>query len=512
MGQNTYLLKDDVTFTQLLQNLQNTYTLKADKKVQTQSSYFDTFDWRLFRNGWGIRFSDDQLNLVDLENENILASVVWKKRVNPRFYWDLTESKLRDLISPSLTVRALIPLVKMDRQRQTYRMLNKDEKTVLFIHFYTFQVTQISELGSQILLVDIQPLRGYKSDAHNIQALLPSLGLEHTAVNESILVMKSVGLMPGAYSSKFKVSLKPDMTAETALRKIFLNLLETIQNNRDGVVQDLDTEFLHDYRVAIRRTRAGLNQIPAVLPDEWVNYAKREFSSLGGLSNHLRDLDVYLLEEDNYRSLLPEPLRKGLHPLFKRLAIERGREQRKVAQSLKNPDLDNMLSQWNNWLNTPAEQGDLANADRPILELANELILIRFQMIIRSGNKIKSTSPDEKLHRLRLQCKKLRYLMEFFASLYPQAEILYLIKQLKQLQDNLGKFNDLFVQQNQLGASLQKINQKTQNMVEEAAAIGGLLAVLNLKQQQVRIEFKRKYKLFSSPGNQSKFQQLFDKK
>ncbi len=54
---------------------------------------------------------------------------------------------------------------------------------------------------------------------------------------------------------------------------------------------------------------------------------------------------------------------------------------------------------------------------------------------------------DEVVHQLRINCKKLRYLMEFFAPLFPENEIKTLIKALKLLQDNLGNFNDYSVQQ-----------------------------------------------------------------
>ena len=57
---------------------------------------------------------------------------------------------------------------------------------------------------------------------------------------------------------------------------------------------------------------------------------------------------------------------------------------------------------------------------------------------------------DEDLHNLRIDCKKLRYLLEFFTSLFPKTQMKLLIKQLKQLQDNLGDFNDLSVQQARL--------------------------------------------------------------
>ena len=42
--------------------------------------------------------------------------------------------------------------------------------------------------------------------------------------------------------------------------------LQTLRINEDGVRKDLDSEFLHDFRVAVRRTRSALSQIKGVFP------------------------------------------------------------------------------------------------------------------------------------------------------------------------------------------------------------------------------------------------------
>ena len=53
-----------------------------------------------------------------------------------------------------------------------------------------------------------------------------------------------------------------------------------------------------------------------------------------------------------------------------------------------------------------------------------------------------------------------------------------IIKQLKKLQDNLGDFNDLYVQQE----SLKNFLKNDKNMDITTSALGGLIAVLYQKQ------------------------------
>lgn len=507
--QHTYILPSGMTTNQLLKDIKKTKIIKAGTKSQSQSQFFDTFDWRLYRNSWGLSLDGNQLNLLTLENERILTSQNWNKRKLPHFISDFPESDLKDFITPVLSIRGLIPLAKIMRERQSYRILNNDEKTILMLHLDTLNISNNEDVESQLILVDLQPLRGYANHLTEMGSFLNSIGLQPSEETEIMMGVKSVGLNPGDYTSKFNLQLEKSMTAFEALQKIYLTLSQVILINKPGIIQDIDIEFLHDYRVAIRRTRAGLNQIRGVLPPSWELRFKQEFANLGKMCNHLRDLDVYLLEEKNYRSLLPASLKEGLNPLFSHLLRERNREQKKVSNALQDPASDQIIHTWQSLLQNPVFNEEQPNAHRPVLELANELILIRYEKVLKFGEKIKPDSPDEKLHRLRLQCKKLRYLLEFFASLYSDEKINFLIKQLKQLQDNLGTFNDLFVQQNQLQASLDKLNKSNKNSLEEAAAIGGLLAVLFLKQQQVKSEFNKAFKRFASVDNQSEFHELF---
>lgn len=125
------------------------------------------------------------------------------------------------------------------------------------------------------------------------------------------------------------------------------------------------------------------------------------------------------------------------------------------------------------------------------------------------GKEINETSPDKNLHQLRIECKKLRYLLEFFTSLFPQDEIAFLIGQLKKLQDNLGRFNDLSIQQEKLNHFLEMIDVNESHSLKIAAALGGLISRLNQEQCLERNNFKARFSAFSNPHNMALFKKLF---
>ena len=79
---------------------------------------------------------------------------------------------------------------------------------------------------------------------------------------------------------------------------------------------------------------------------------------------------------------------------------------------------------------------------------------------------------------------------------------------LKGLQDNLGEFNDLSVQQAMLQAALDDRPARRKSALQEAASLGGLVAALNARQQQVRGEFSAAFAAFTRPRVTRRFARL----
>ena len=95
--------------------------------------------------------------------------------------------------------------------------------------------------------------------------------------------------------SSLRVELAPTVRADVGARQIHLALLGILVANEPGLRANLDTEFLHDFRVAIRRTRSLLGQIKHVFPPDAVEHFSTEFSWVGRLTGPPRDLDVLVL-------------------------------------------------------------------------------------------------------------------------------------------------------------------------------------------------------------------------
>ncbi|NIQ15515.1 MAG: CHAD domain-containing protein, partial [Candidatus Dadabacteria bacterium] len=79
-------------------------------------------------------------------------------------------------------------------------------------------------------------------------------------------VFDSLDKTPGEYSSKLEINLDRDMPSHTALSSALIYNLDIMEKNEIGIMEDIDIEFLHDFRIAGRRSRSVLGQVRDVFP------------------------------------------------------------------------------------------------------------------------------------------------------------------------------------------------------------------------------------------------------
>lgn len=469
---------------------------------------YDTFDWRLFNRSLMLCQSGTSYTLAPLAGGPSLRSDVESGR--PTFAWDFPHGDLRSALAPILQERALLELTSVTVEETTYRVLNDEQKTVARLVCCQVYAEPGSAMAPPDTYVSVRPLRGYEEKARRLARDL-DFGEAINSIDEALYVsaMMAAGQTPSSYSSQFNVRLDPAMRADEATKAILQRLLETMRANEAGIRADIDTEFLHDYRVAVRRTRSALNQIRNVFPEETTTRFKQDFRTLGSLTSELRDLDVYLLAEADFRARLPDALRDDITSLFDLLRRRRAEALDRVIQGLADERYEQFLADWGAFLAEPgSDDTPAANADFPIINLARTRIDKQYRRIVKDGSTVLDHTEDELLHALRLECKRLRYLLEFFASLFPPGEVTSMIGQLKRLQDNLGEFTDLAVQQKFLLTIAEMLDIEAAGARRALIATGFLVESMAGRQQDVKANFAATFREFASPGHRKRFRKL----
>jgi CHAD domain-containing protein len=231
-----------------------------------------------------------------------------------------------------------------------------------------------------------------------------------------------------------------------------------------GIQLDIDTECLHQYRVQLRKVRSLLSQGRMWKAQEsWTEF-KLLFKDLMQQTNELRDLDVLLLEVPHLLERLPSSEAQKLESWKKLLETRRETAQKKLktwlsskvyVQKIQKIDWEVLKSGGETW----STQGLAQKALTRISKKLNQLL--------RSH-----TPRDEDLHAVRIETKKLRYVLEAFGSLFPEKSVSRLLKILKQTQLDLGRFQDSSLK-------LQRLHHEAQDSAQvDPFAYGFLVGVL----------------------------------
>ncbi len=517
-GSARFSLPADTTVEAILKAVRRHFSLRAESSTPHVRHYFDSFDWLLHEAETTLYLeetgSEKHLYWASLSDDTPTHSLPVSEP--PRFAKDLPPGHLCDTLTPVLGYRALLPVVNVAYHRRVFRVLNDDKKTTARLIIEEKAVATNDTPGHSASLdttLHIAPLKGYTKTAQALSRLVRTeLALAEHTTPLLLNALNALGHKPGGRKAKKDPPLDPGLRADEAVRLLLRSLLQTILLNEPGVRADIDTEFLHDFRVAVRRTRSVLSQLKSILPPDVLECYRPAFKWLGNITGPTRDLDVYLLKFGTYQSWVPARVQEDLEPLRDFLTVHQRQAQRRMVKALDSPRYRALMDGWQRFLDGPApDPPPSPEAVRPVLEVASARIWRTYKKVIKEGQAIVNNpdAPAEALHDLRIRCKKLRYLLELFRSLYPPKTLKMLIKALKNLQNNLGDFNDFEVQQDTLQQFAVQMMKEGQTETETFLAMGRLEAYMEQRQHETREAFAEEFTRFAHPDIQEQFRVLF---
>ena len=477
-----------------------------------QHTWLDTFDWRLNRAGLVLEYERrTRGGRLLLTKDDILVAEQpaerWRGPAGrPRLAADLPAGPVRDQILKLASPRALLPMAAAAGTVTVTRLLNADGKTVARLIVDRSSVTRADQTVQLPPRLAIAEVRGYPGQARRAARLLAGIpGVSVTRRSAFLEALHALGRHPRDYSNGITTAITAQMPASVAVATLLLGLLDTLEQNVDGVLRDIDTEFLHDLRVAVRRTRSAIKLLGDVLPDA-EKYAA-EFKWLGDLTTPTRDLDVHLLGFDEMAGLLVAASPADLEPFRAFLARSRAREFRRLSAGVRSARFRALTDHWRKALL------EVRDAGRPRKGItAGDLALAQtgrtFRRVAAQGGAITPASAPESLHNLRKRCKELRYVLEFFAPLYDPLAYRKTIGDLKQLQDCLGEFQDSEVQRHEIGALAEAMLAERAAPAATLLAMGEINANLALRQAEARADFAERFARFAGPAGQQRFRAL----
>ncbi|WP_321857556.1 CHAD domain-containing protein [Burkholderia cenocepacia] len=238
------------------------------------------------------------------------------------------------------------------------------------------------------------------------------------------------------------VDLTGIRTQRTALFALSRDITAQWLGNESGVLDRDDPEFVHQMRVALRRLRTLMRFFPRFTDRQWKDTLGVDLRWLAKLLGTVRDWDVFATES------LPALIAADGGGSDWDGTLDAARAQSMAArvelrQALHSARYARLTLGWLEWLSAlalPAADGD----DAPSLRRhATKRVRRLFGHLYGSPS---LTSLDTAArHQVRIDAKRLRYALEFFASLASRRTRTETVKTLARVQSVLGEANDAMV-------------------------------------------------------------------
>lgn len=225
------------------------------------------------------------------------------------------------------------------------------------------------------------------------------------------------------------------------LEKSLHDRLQDITKSYRLMLEHHSKENLHQLRVGLRRLKS-FNRFfrDKMSKDEFV-YANTLLRDLIKPTSKARDLDVVvstIIRPANKKNRASSDLYLLLHEFNEQLTYQRNL----VVSELSSEYYHDLINDLNNWATRPIWEPERFNGNSSHAQLLRQNISNRYENIIQKSSRVANLS-RKKLHKLRIEAKELRYVID---SLAPDVRISKKYQNhLRILQEDLGVINDTYV-------------------------------------------------------------------
>jgi CHAD domain-containing protein/CYTH domain-containing protein len=231
------------------------------------------------------------------------------------------------------------------------------------------------------------------------------------------------------------------MSAYDAFRTLFYWFYTNIKRHKQLYLQTQDNEALHQFRVNLRKTRSLLQVVPNLLDPAITKRFIDGFKQLASKTNTKRDLDVF----KEYLEANPARIHLDFH-----ISKNRAHEDEVLTSLLTSKATDSFFNEWQMVIEDWEGFFQGHNASLPFKALAAMAILIEIEALIAKLKRLNEASALKRFHKIRIEFKRLRYLLEISEHLFATKALKKAIKKAKVMQELFGTLQDRDIQRSVL--------------------------------------------------------------
>jgi CHAD domain-containing protein len=447
--QSVYIAPGELSSEEITRSLLALLPTRHHLVTKHRFTVLDTFDARVQRAGaYLTRAGTEGAPTVNWQTGSGISRSI---RLNCplSFAWDLPDGPLRQQVTSVIGPRRLLAQADAEEQGSILDMIDDRGKTVARLRIASGHVkppTPDSAWRPFPTTVTLTGLRGYEKAYERLVPVIESRpGIQSCPDGPTGVMLRHIGAMKPRDVGVLDNRPEPTMRADVGARQIQRALLEVLVTNEPGLRASLDTEFLHDFRVAVRRARTLLGQIRGVFPADIVEHFKIELSWIGRVTGPPRDTDVLVLALREHFEEFSEDDRETLIAFLSRTQQQ---EYDQLMRALDSGRYRRLLADWRAFLESPIRSDSTApHATESLAAIVSHRAWRLSKRISRTVKHVDELTPADRLHEIRIDAKKLRYLLDVMPACYEIADMQCILGVLKKLQSALGDFNDAHVQE-----------------------------------------------------------------
>jgi triphosphatase len=423
--------------------------------------YLDTDDWRCYRAGYALRLR--QVASAGEVEATFKALAQGSADGGPRRRMEISER----LAEADLETLAAAPGDVGERVRLLAGPGRLRAMFALQTHRETLTLQRGSEPAAVAALDETRILSGPRQEPvrlrrveiesvgepePEVQALVAALerdcSLQAAALSKYETALAAHGVQPSGALDFGATAFDETATLGALAWAVMRRHLAALVAQEGATRLGEDPEALHAMRVAARRLRAALSLFADCLPVRAARF-REEFRHVAAELGAVRDLDVQLERVQAWQAEAGAADGPAFEPLRTVLEGQRRRARRRLLRLLNTSRYQQLVRAFGALLRAGPPKRRTHPAHRAALEAAPNLIADRYRQARKAGDGLVGSSPPQAYHALRIQCKRLRYAVEFMAPLYdePAREM---ARHVAALQDLLGSHQDAQVAMAQL--------------------------------------------------------------
>jgi CHAD domain-containing protein len=243
------------------------------------------------------------------------------------------------------------------------------------------------------------------------------------------------------------VPVEPQDSMAEAGRKVlladFIKMLENEAGSRTGE----DIENVHMMRVSTRRMRSAFRLLDDYFKTKAVKPYLVRLRAVAQALGTVRDLDVIIFDLIRFLDMLDENRKASLQGVIDRLNQHRDSARKDLIKLLDSKTYRTFVKDYGLFLTTPGlgvVKYDVKLVTPYQVRHLLPTLIYEHMGAVRAYETMLDQADDVLLHALRIEFKRLRYVVTLFAEVLG-ASINGFISELKLIQDHLGRLHDISI-------------------------------------------------------------------